>query len=365
MIAKSLIRDAWYVAAFSEEIKPGQISGQTIAKKPILLWRDETGRVAAFDNRCVHKRMPLSEGRLKNGQLECAYHGLCYDHSGSCTSVPAHPDGSIPTQAKLRAYPIVEQDGIVWIWPGNPALSASAQPPRTPELVDEGYESIGSPPMTIPANYLLLIENLLDITHFYPLHDGNIGDIENSRIPVEVDEGVVDGNRFVRTSRSAAGYSLPPYLVDWFGYTLVDREHTHCMMSPGVTRVEMKVAPPGGLGSEAERGYVIYHTHTPVDEVSHVWRWRINCVAKHQSGGAPDISLGTRIAANFPEVVDQDKWALERQQRMFEFPDDGYAEVYLRTDKALRRVRQIFAAMEQAEAGSAPSRVVDILPVAA
>ena len=127
MIAKSLIRNAWYVAAFSEEIGRGQISGQTIARKPILLWRDESGRVAAFDNRCVHKRMPLSDGRLRNGQLECSYHGLCYDHSGACVSVPAHPDGSIPAQAKLRPYPVIEQDGMIWVWPGDPTMSATME----------------------------------------------------------------------------------------------------------------------------------------------------------------------------------------------------------------------------------------------
>ena len=46
--------------------------------------------------------------------------------------------------------------------------------------------------MDVPANYLLLIENLLDITHFYPLHAGNIGDLENSRIPIEYEEGEID-----------------------------------------------------------------------------------------------------------------------------------------------------------------------------
>jgi phenylpropionate dioxygenase-like ring-hydroxylating dioxygenase large terminal subunit len=59
--------------------------------------------------------------------------------------------------------------------------------------------------MAVPANSLLLIENLLDITHFYPLHDGNIGDVENSRIPVRLEEGVRDGNPYVGTVRGARG----------------------------------------------------------------------------------------------------------------------------------------------------------------
>ena len=61
-------------------------------------------------------------------------------------------------------------------------------PPRTPEFVSDEWDNHMCRPMQVPANYLLLIENLLDITHFYPLHDGNIGDIASSKIPIELVE---------------------------------------------------------------------------------------------------------------------------------------------------------------------------------
>ena len=106
--------------------------------------------------------------------------------------------------------------------------------------------------MQVPANYLLLIENLLDITHFYPLHDGNIGDIANSRIPIELVEGEVDGNRYVMTIRKTCRTtSSRPICVDWFTYETVDRHHTHCMMSPAVTRVVMRVAASGRAATTA------------------------------------------------------------------------------------------------------------------
>ena len=155
--------------------------------------------------------MPLSEGRvLDNGTLECAYHGLCYDPQGACVAIPSHPDGSIPAQAKLRAFPVIEQDGLVWVWPGDPERTHGSRPPRTPEIVDDAWETRNSGPMKVPANYLLLIENLLDISHFYPLHDGNIGDIANSRIPVTLEEGEIDGNRFVKTTRENRELSPAP-----------------------------------------------------------------------------------------------------------------------------------------------------------
>lgn len=357
MIAKSLIRNAWYVAGFSEEFAVDKLQGQVIARKPIVLWRARSGKVVAFDDRCVHKRMPLSAGRiLANGQIECAYHGLCYDDSGACRAIPSHPEGSIPEQAKLKPYPLIERDGLVWIWPGDARQASAASPPRTPEIVDKEWDSIGSKPMPVPANYLLLIENLLDITHFYPLHDGNVGDYENSSIPIQLEEGSVDGNQFVRTVRETTNYKQPPSLVDWFGYPVVDRHHTHCMMSPGITRVEMRVAPPGQLGASSEKAYVIFHTHTPVDETHHVWRWRATSKATHRSGGDPSKSVARRIGETFDPVVAQDHWALEKQQQMFAFPDDGYTELYLKPDKALRRARQIFAALERAEQASPETR---------
>lgn len=344
------VRDCWYVAGLSHEFKPEKLTGHTICEQSIVIWRTKEGKVVAFDNRCCHKRFPLSEGKiLQDGNLECAYHGLCYNDQGRCVKVPSHPGSPIPEQAKLRPYPIIEQDGLVWIWTGNPERASLFRPPRTPEIADPVWESIDSGPMQVPANLVLLVENLLDITHFYPLHDGNIGDYANSLLPIELEEGEVEGYPFVRTWRRASNYQQPPYFIDWFHYEVVDREHTHCMQSPGLTRVELRVAPPGKLGTGIDRGYILFHTHTPVDDGNHVWRWCVNCRADHMSRGDPTLSVAKRIAGMFPEVVDQDRWALEKQQQMFELPDNGYSEMFLKPDKALRRARQIMGQMQHEE----------------
>lgn len=359
------VKDCWYVAGLSHEFKPQVLTKHAIAEQSLVIWRTAEGKIVAFDNRCCHKRFPISEGRfLPNGLVECAYHGLCYDGTGSCVKIPAHPDGKIPPNARLKPYPVVEQDGLVWVWSGNPERAALFNPPRTPEIADKQWEAIDSGPMEIPANYLLLIENLLDITHFYPLHDGNIGDFANSQIPIELEEGEADGYRYVRTRRRAENYTQPPYFVDWFHYETVDREHTHCLVSPGLTRVELRVAPPGELGKGKDHGYTLFHTHTPVDDGNHVWRWIVTCRADHMSKGDPTKSMAKRIAEMFPEVVDQDRWALERQQHMMEFPDNGYSELFLRSDKALRRARQILAQMQHEESKVVAPRLPSVAPAA-
>ena len=348
------IRNCWYVAGLSKEFEPEKLTGHKIANRPMVIWRTKEGKVVAFDNRCAHKRFPLSEGRLMDdGNLECAYHGLRYNNAGRCIAIPSNSDGPIPPQAQLKPFPVIEQDELVWVWPGDPAKTSLRKPPRSPEIGDAEWETIDSGPMDVPANYLLLIENLLDITHFYPLHAGNIGDLENSRIPIEYEEGEIDGNKYIKTIRQVQNYKQPPYLADWFVYDVVDRHHTHCMMSPGFTRVVMRNAPPGELGTDKERGYVLMHTHTPVDERNHVWRWIVNCKKDHMSGGDPKMSAAKRVASTFPNVVEEDHWVLELQQQMFEIPDEGYSELFLKSDKALRRARKIFLQMlreEQKEA---------------
>jgi phenylpropionate dioxygenase-like ring-hydroxylating dioxygenase large terminal subunit len=355
MAADVLVKNAWYVAGLSREFRPQQLQGQVIAEKPLVLWRTAGGRIVAFDERCCHKRMPLSQGRfIEDDLLECAYHGLCYDETGRCVRVPSHPDGRIPARARLRPFPVVEQDGLVWIWTGDPARTDGVRPPRLPEIAHPAWETADTGPMPVPANSLLLIENLLDITHFYPLHDGNIGDVENSRIPVRLEQGTRDGNPYVGTIREVRGYRQPPFLEDYFGYDIVDREHTHFMLSPAVTRVQMRVWPAGRYGDESrECGYIIVHTHTPVDRRNHVWRLIVNMPAGQKCRSDPSKSAVERFMETFPAVIAEDRWALEKQQQMFGYPDDGYSEVFLRPDIALRRAREILNRLEQAERAAA------------
>jgi phenylpropionate dioxygenase-like ring-hydroxylating dioxygenase large terminal subunit len=358
------IRNCWYAAGLSADLPKEKLTGHVIAKRPIVMWRTKEGKVVAYDDRCSHKRFPLSKGRLMDdGTLECAYHGLRYDTTGKCVMIPSHPTGPISPKTIVRAFPVIEQDGIVWIWPGDAAVAEKRKPPRLPEVGNDDWESIVVGPMHVPANYLLLIENLLDITHFYPLHDGNIGDLASSRIPIELEEGECDGNQYVMTIRQPSNYKQPPYLVDWFHYDVVDRHHTHCMMNPGITRVVMRNAKPGELRKRQskreypgtldvdsnERGYVLVHTHTPVDEKNHVWRVIVNVPKHHMSAGDPNKSTAKRIAEMFPKIAAEDEWALEQQQKMFEYPDEGYSEVFLKPDLALRRARKIFGDLAREE----------------
>ena len=59
MPVNTFVENAWYVAGRSEEFPIDQPKGQKIGNRPVLVWRPRDGKIAAFDDRCVHKRMPL------------------------------------------------------------------------------------------------------------------------------------------------------------------------------------------------------------------------------------------------------------------------------------------------------------------
>lgn len=343
-----MIKNAWYALGFSSELQH-ELTGAVICGRPVVTWRSTTGEVVAFDGRCRHKSFPLAEGRLVDDAVECGYHGWCYDATGTCVSIPSQPSGNIPSRATLTAFPICEQDGVVWIWPGDPDRSTTVRPPRTIEIGSEAFDTVPSEVRTVRANYRLLIENVLDITHFYPLHEGNIGDIANSRIPVEVVDEEVDGNQTVTTVREVHDYVLPPYFAEWFGLPVVDRVHTHRMCNPGVSEVKIRLAPPGQLGTDAETGYVLHHFQTPVDEQHLVWRWSMSCAAGSTPIDRPDVRLVDQILATAPEVVEQDRWAIEKQQEMLDLSHDGYSEVHVKADVGVVHVRRVLDALQDAE----------------
>ena len=64
----------WYVVARSSELKDQPLS-LTLWKEEIVLYRDRAGKVQALEDRCPHRQVKLTQGRVVGNQLECAYHG--------------------------------------------------------------------------------------------------------------------------------------------------------------------------------------------------------------------------------------------------------------------------------------------------
>ena len=181
------LQNAWYVAAWETEIGDTPFS-RTILNEPVVLYRADTGKVVALEDRCCHRALPLSMGKVVNDRLQCGYHGLEFDGSGACIKVPGQ--SRIPPGAQVRSYPVIQRWGWVWIWPGDPAKADDALLPQWTWLDDPAWKTIpgrGGTPMPVEANYMLISDNLFDITHLTYVHASSIGNDSIVEFPVETE----------------------------------------------------------------------------------------------------------------------------------------------------------------------------------
>lgn len=153
----------WYVVALSQELGPTP-RAVTLWQQPLVLYRDGQGQVHALEDRCPHRQVKLSEGQVRENQLVCAYHGWAFDPQGHCAQVPyLDARQKLPT-CRLRTYPVREQDGFIWVFPGEQPMERSSLPLGVPEW--EHLNFIGSvTTIDVQCHYSFLIENLMDMYH--------------------------------------------------------------------------------------------------------------------------------------------------------------------------------------------------------
>ncbi|WP_184101670.1 aromatic ring-hydroxylating dioxygenase subunit alpha [Sphingopyxis panaciterrulae] len=166
--------DCWYVAAWANELRPGEHMRRVLLDRSVLLMRGLKGDTAAIGNVCPHRFASLSEGRFERDLVECPYHGLRFDMSGQCVHNP-HGDGRITERARVASYPLVERHGALWIWLGD---IMAADPARIPDLcLLETTDPTDRAPgyLLTKANYQLLSDNILDLSHADFIHPATLG----------------------------------------------------------------------------------------------------------------------------------------------------------------------------------------------
>ena len=177
-----LIRNAWYVAARSDEIDR-TLSSRRILGRSVLLFRKENGDPVALQNRCCHRSFPLHNGKLDGDILQCGYHGFRYDCDGKCVAVPSQ--AKAPENIRLRHYPLVERKPFVWIWTGQTGEADETLLPHPDWLGHPDWDLyIGY--LNIRGSYVHMHENLLDLSHLSFLHETTFGTPEYARAPIEV-----------------------------------------------------------------------------------------------------------------------------------------------------------------------------------
>jgi vanillate O-demethylase monooxygenase subunit len=232
-------RNHWYAAAWASEVADRPV-GRHILGEPVVLFRTGAGAVAALEDRCPHRLAPLSMGECADGGLRCGYHGMLFDGSGACLSIPGQ--SVIPPTATVRAYPVIERYGLVWLWTGA-APADEAAVPQVAGYGEPGWAMLDHGYQHHRANYRIEIENLMDPAHTTFLHKETIGNQAAKDIPVQVaqsDHGL-KAFRWIE--------NVPPTPFDTrsrdFGGSRVDRQVAFHFELPATSFVDIAVIPAG------------------------------------------------------------------------------------------------------------------------
>jgi phenylpropionate dioxygenase-like ring-hydroxylating dioxygenase large terminal subunit len=166
--------DHWYALAWSDELQAGKTLGRRFAGQPIVLYRGSSGRVFALEDRCAHRQVPLHLGVVNGDELKCHYHGWSYDCSGKCVDVPYLGKDRLPNGVK--SYPAREIDGLIFIFPGDPALAESRVPKTLGASQRKDYKTRRLN-REVACHYTFMHENLFDMNHQF-MHRKNMGSIK-------------------------------------------------------------------------------------------------------------------------------------------------------------------------------------------
>jgi phenylpropionate dioxygenase-like ring-hydroxylating dioxygenase large terminal subunit len=243
----------WYVGCRSADLRRGPL-GRTVLGVPLVLFRGAGGQAGALLDRCPHRNVPLSLGRvLGSGQLECAYHGWQFDVAGACRLVPGLCSDADGKQRRVDAYPVREQDGFVWVCPSL-EVPAMDEPFRFPQADRPDYQTVVRE-VRAEATLHATVENALDVPHTAYLHRGLFRGGKKNEIQVVVRRGadLIDAE-YLGEPRPAgiAGRLLSPS-----GGVV---EHHDRFFLPSIAQVEYR------LGSENH--FIVTSACTPVTDFS-------------------------------------------------------------------------------------------------
>lgn len=345
MSVNRFIRNSWYFAGFSGEFDARPLERGMLGDS-VVMFRDSAGRAVALSNRCPHRFAPLSMGCVRNDRIQCAYHGIEFDTAGRCVHIPGQE--RIPEGAHVRAYPVREQWGCVWVWMGEPALAE-----RTPLI--EGFRYMSEPgwtPVTgvkeVAAGYELIIDNLMDLTHIPFLHPNTLGN-QGSAAAAEAEARTTVEGDTVSVMRSVLDSEPAPLFTSVKGIReRVDRHQFSKFVPPCYVLIELQVFPAGTRDLERGLEWRVFHIVTPIDARHTRYHWAVT-----RSFALDDERASQALFAGTDATLEEDRLMIEAQARMLEGSSLDERTLYTRHDATPAHVRRIIARRVAAEADPA------------
>ncbi|SBS27615.1 Toluene-4-sulfonate monooxygenase system iron-sulfur subunit TsaM1 [Marinomonas spartinae] len=312
-------KNAWYVAAMSDEVAGSKPLGRKICGESIAFYRSHDNEIAAVLDFCPHRGAALSLGYVEDGLLVCGYHGLKMGADGKTKEMPLQRVQGFPC---MKSYAVEERYGFIWVWPGDQTKADKELIPHLEWAVSPEW-AYGGGLYHINCDYRLMVDNLMDLTHETYVHATSIGQKEIDESPVSTK---VEGDTVI-TSRYMENIMAPPFwkaalrangLAD---DVPVDRWQICRFTPPSHVLIDVGVAHAGHGGFEApankKAGSVVVDFITPETETSIWYFWGM---ARHFK--PEDQALTDSIREGQGKIFAEDLEVLERQQEnLLAFPD--------------------------------------------
>jgi nitrite reductase/ring-hydroxylating ferredoxin subunit len=253
------LRNQWYTAATSAELGEKPLA-RTVCNEPLVIFRGHGGNVAVLSDRCPHRKAPLSSGEVVGNDIQCGYHGIRFAADGACTHVPGN--APIGRTFRARSFPARETHGLVFVWLGEPALADPALIPDFSENVKPGWTGVHGT-LYVKANYQLLIDNILDLTHVVFVHKTTLagGGVAETPLEVEIEGDVVRARRLMRNVDTAPIYKAARNL-----HGKIDRWQFLEFEPPIYARITLGAREAGSEVPFGTPTHVVLNSFTPETE---------------------------------------------------------------------------------------------------
>jgi len=344
------LRDYWYVAAWSDEVGNVPLA-RTLLDEPIVLFRKSYGGVVALEDRCAHRRLPLSAGTVEGDSIRCGYHGLVYDCEGACTKVPGQ---SQPAGVRVKRYPVVERDLFVLVWMGDPERPDPSRLVSFPRLSDPAW-GVTKVRLHVGGNYLLVVDNLLDLSHVAYVHNSTIG---NAAVAEDAEVRFARRGNTVRVTRDMEDVPAARTYAEFGPHKGVfDRWQlsefyppSYFFINNGSGRRGWRAPSGDRLETQGEWGFQVFHGITPESAATTHQFWAL----AHELCAVP-VEARPEFYRQAHQVVLEDLAVYEGQQRSLDTdprkatPLDVHSKVVIDADRGLLYARQILRELRSEE----------------
>ncbi|MDP3519191.1 MAG: aromatic ring-hydroxylating dioxygenase subunit alpha [Hydrogenophaga sp.] len=317
------LKDLWYPVCPSHFLKESPISLRRLGYK-IALWRDNTGKVHALEDRCPHRGAPLSLGVILGDRIACPYHGVEVCTDGVAVRVPGSPGCKLEGSQATRRFHAVEAAGAIFLYNATDPFLAEAPPLNLPEQLTSPEWSSFLCYVEWAGDYRYVIDNVMDPMHGVYLHKQSHTMAEGENTAEFQIRDVPNGFIFEKKGQRDVNF-------DWTEWTDTG---IHTM------RLEIPYPKTGGPGGN----FTIIGAFSPAEKnVTAVLFWRCRKVSGWQRDTWRFL-YKNRLEKRHWDVLEQDRVAMENME-----PDANQHEHLYAHDMGIVRLRRHMKKLAQAQ----------------